>query len=513
MEYRTFDGSNNNEDHPDWGQAGTQLLRLPGEEAVYADGMKALAERPGNPREISNLVCRQTASKPNPNHLSDYVWVWGQFLDHELDITPPADPVEGAPIDVTPGDPRLPLGGQIKFKRSTFDRHILETDPRQQVNLLSSYIDGANVYGVSEERASRLRMHDGTGRLQVSEGLFGNLGDLLPLNDPDDPIDNDNGPGGQDPGRFFVSGDVRANEHNVLTCMHTLFEREHNRLCQEIIGRNPRLYGDDQEVFQMARKIVGGIMQAITYYEFLPLVLGKDAIPSYDGYKTDVNAGITNVFSTATYRLGHSMLSGTIQLGSGGGSLPLRQAFFTPERIRTIGIEPFLAGLMTQVMQDIDTRVVDDVREFLFTPPLAPNVLLDLPALNIQRGRDHGLPDYNTLREAHGLPKVTSFADITSDTDLRQSLDRAYRGNINGIDPWIGALAEDHVDGANVGPFLCAALAEQFTRIRDGDRFWYEHDQGLTEEQKDEIHNTRLSDVIRRNTNITDIQDNVFVVP
>ena len=372
------------------------------------------------------------------------------------------------------------------------------------MNQLSAYIDASNVYGNSKKRADVLRLNDGTGRMKVTPSPFG-YGDLLPFNE--EGLANAQSANNPD---LFIAGDIRANEHAVLTSMHTLFVREHNRLCLEILAQNPNLADDDETIYQQARKIVGGQMQAITYQEFLPALLGADALSQYNGYKPDVNAGVANVFSTAAYRLGHSMLSSQLKLGDGSRTLLLREAFFNPKWVIYNGIEPFLQGRASQVMQEIDTHIIEDVRSFLFGPPNA-EILRDLAALNIQRGRDHGLPDYNTCRKAYGLSGVVSFYDVTKNVWLQEQLEHIY-GDVDNIDPWIGGLAEDHIEGGNVGEFIFAVLKDQFERLRDGDRFWYEVDNGLSSERKAEIANTRLADVIRRNTTITDIQDNAFIV-
>ena len=204
------------------------------------------------------------------------------------------------------------------------------------------------------------------------------------------------------------------------------------------------------------------------------------------------------------------MVSSEIKLGT-GDTLLVRDAFFNPRLVRDKGIAPILSGVAHNVMQNIDTKVIDDLRSFLFGPPdPAKKTLLDLVALNIQRGRDHGLPDYNQCRKDFGLSAVTSFSDITSDRDLQHKLEDVY-DVVNSIDPWVGALAEDHLHGANVGELISKVLVDQFERLRDGDRFWYENDSALSHREKEEISKTRLSDIIKRNTGI-EIQDNVFVV-
>ena len=504
-EYRTFDGSNNNVDNPTLGAVGTQLLRVA--PADYADGLSTLAVRGNNnpnPRVVSNKVCLQEIDNPNVNGLSDFIWGWGQFLDHELDLTEPVN--EQVDFTAPANDPQPDAANAtINFIRSAFDMGtgIDVANPRQQINQISTYIDASNVYGSSVLRSSALRAFDGTGRLKISDGP---TGDMLPFNIAG--LHNAANMG-QVSVSLYLAGDIRVNENAVLTSMHTLFVREHNRLCIEILAKSPGLAGNDEAVYQMSRKIVGGLMQSVTFNEFLPTLLGANALPAYNGYDPTVNPTITNAFSTAAYRFGHSMLSSTLQLGTDGNTISLRDAFFNPNLVTFNGIEPFLRGLATQVMQTIDTKIVEDVRSFLFGRPTHES-LLDLAALNIQRGRDHGLPGYNSCRQAFGLVGKVDFADITQDVVLQEKLEDLYC-DVDSIDPWVGGLAEAHPADANVGEFIRTVVIDQFTRLRDGDRFWFENDFDLTAEQKDQICKTRLSDIVKRNTTITNIQDNLFV--
>src|SRR6185295_549731 len=133
---------------------------------------------------------------------------------------------------------------------------------------------------------------------------------------------------------------------------------------------------------------------------------------------------------------------------------------------------PVLKYLASDPSSEVDTKVVNSVRNFLFGPPGAGG--LDLASLNIQRGRDHGLADYNSTRAAYGLKKVTSFDQITSDPVLAGKLKDLY-GSVDNVDLWVGGLAEDHVRGGSLGPTFRRILIDQFTRTRDGDRFWFEN--------------------------------------
>ncbi len=330
------------------------------------------------------------------------------------------------------------------------------------------------------------------GRLKTSEG------NLLPL-DPASP------PG---PDAYFLAGDVRVNENIELTSMQTLFMREHNRLADSFKAAH-RTWTDEQ-VFQAARRIVVAEMQNITYNEFLPALLGNNALSRYHGYNPSVNPGIATEFSTAAFRLGHSMLGADIEfLGNNGQELrdeiALRDAFNNPAVVKETGIDSILKYLASDPSREIDNQINDDVRNFLFGAPGEGG--FDLASLNIQRGRDHGLADYNATRVAYGLRPVTSFAQITSNVDVQQKLAAMY-GNVDNIDLWVGGLAEDHVRGSSVGPLFQRIVADQFERLRDGDRFWYQRE--LTSRELADVTRTSLADIIRRNTTTTNLQENVF---
>ncbi len=191
------------------------------------------------------------------------------------------------------------------------------------------------------------------------------------------------------------------------------------------------------------------------------------------------------------------------------GDLSLANCFFNPTEISGPGIECYLRGLARQVDQTVDCYLVDDVRNFLFGPPGAGG--FDLASLNIQRGRDHGLPRYNAARLALGLPARTSFSEVTSDAELQGKLAAAYL-TPDDMDVWVGGLAEDHVHGGQVGELFYVILADQFRRLRDGDRFWYQT--YLPPALVAQLEAQPLSQIIRRNGSIgAELRDDVFRFP
>lgn len=501
FEFRTIDGSGNNGANPDWGRAGIPFLRLTTVDYENGTDSPAGQHRP-SPREISNLVVAQPGPIPNSAGASDFLWQWGQFIDHDLDEGPLASPAEPFDIEVPIGDPFFDPtdSGTAKiFLNRT--HYATPGGVRQQINALTAFIDASMVYGSEEDRAHALRTNDGTGRLETSPG------NLLPFNV--DGLPNAPSP---DPS-FFLAGDVRVNEQVALTAMHTLFVREHNLWADLFSLLDPLLTGDQK--YELARAMVGAEIQAITYREFLPVLLGPNALPPYSGYEPGVNPGISNVFATAAYRVGHTMLSPQLQrLRANGtpvsaGHLPLADAFFRPDVFVASGMNPILRGLARQPAQEIDSYIVDDVRNFLFGPPGAGG--FDLASLNIQRGRDHGLPSYNQVRIDFGLPARTGFAQVSSDPVVRANLAAAY-ATVDDVDVWVGALAEDHVPGAVVGETLFVILRDQFLRLRDGDRFFYRS--YLPEPFRTLVEESTLARIIRRNTGIgAELQPDAFRIP
>ena len=504
LEFRTIDGSGNTTG--DAGSTGSIFLRR--SPVAFADGISAPAGGARlSPREVSNLVAAQTTDMPDAGNRTDFLWVWGQFLDHDLNLTRQSgDPF---PFSIPAGDPFFdPFNTGTQEMMVTRSTEAPGTgtgvdNPRCFRNMITAFVDGSNVYGSDQERADALRTFSG-GLLATSEGNF------PPYNTANLEVDTI---GPQDPTSIFLCGDVRANENVALLSVHTLFVREHNYWATRLATQFPEW--DDEQLYQMARKIVSAEIQVVTYNEFLPAILGPDPLPAYQGFDESVDPGIDVLFATAAYRIGHTMVSPTfLRLDADGqiipeGNLELRDGFFRPDLLVTEGgVDPVLRGLALDRMQSVDTRVIDDLRNFLFGPPGAGG--MDLLSMNLQRGRDHGLCDYNSVRESYGLTRVTQFSDITSDVTLQTALAAAFP-NVDEIDPWVGLLSEDYFPGSITGPTMRAVLIDQFTRLRDGDRFFYLNDPALLD-YLPYLGQLTLSQIIARNSD-SQLQENVFFTP
>ena len=179
------------------------------------------------------------------------------------------------------------------------------------------------------------------------------------------------------------------------------------------------------------------------------------------------------------------------------GSVDLRDAFFNPTILKDEGgVSPFFRGLAAQEHQMVDPLIMDDIRNFLFGPPGAGGI--DLLSINVERARERGLPDYNSIREDLFLTPHTDFNSLTSDPDLSAALEQVY-GDINDVDPWIGFMSEDHGSSTIVGEGMSTILKMQFGFLRDGDRYYYQNDSAFTADEIDAIKNTKLSEILLRN--------------
>ena len=400
------------------------------------------------------------------------------------------------------------------MKRNLFDKNSgnSASNPRQHINMVTSFIDGSAVYGSDKIRATWLRSFK-NGKLKVSEG------NLLPYNTLTGELDSSIDPMapemGNDTGeesKLFVAGDVRANENPLLASVHTLFVREHNRQCDLIKLKNPSW--SDEEIYQYARKMVGGFIQQILFNEWLPSV--GIHLPAYSGYKNNINPTVSNEFTGAGFRLGHTLLSSKIRRLNPDGTpfqsaldLKLRDVFFKVSAIRESGgVEPFLQGMGSQVQQRFDSKIVDDIRNFLFGKPGQGG--FDLAAINIQRGRERGLPSINELRKALQLPLYKSVADINPDNvTLTRKLEVLFR-DIESIDLWVALLSERKSEGTIFGETMKHFLLFTFTNLRDGDRFYYEADPVLSADDKKLIGEVKFSQLVLSNTAIKKMQSLVF---
>ncbi len=481
ISYRSIDGSGNNLADTGLNALGATFTRIGA--AQFSDGISALRTDLPNARTVSNLVVAGEGAVPNTEGLSGMMYAWGQFIDHDINLTL-SDDVTHIDVTVPAGDPTL--SGSISMTRSVIDPLTgVAGSPAATTNNVTGWIDGSMVYGSDATTAASLR--GAGGYLLTSEG------NNLPIVDG-----------------AYVAGDIRVQENPDLTALQTIFLREHNRQVDKLKVAHPD-WTDDQ-LYEQARAVVTAEIAHITYTEFLPHLLGSNAITPYRGYQAGVDASLTEEFAGAAFRFGHSIVSANLEKTDEQGNVigtpvTLKDAFFQDPADFVIdsGADGLLRHLTNDLSNALDVHIVDDLRNFLFVP----GVGMDLAAINLQRGRDLGLGTLNETRVALGLTPYASFADITSDAETAAALEAAY-GDVNKVELWIGGLAENHVAGGMVGQTFGVIIAEQFQDLRDGDRYWYQN-QGFDPATMREIESMTLSSVILKNTDTEHMQSDAFV--
>ncbi|XP_012373124.1 thyroid peroxidase isoform X2 [Octodon degus] len=553
--YRLITGACNNRDHPTWGASNTALARwLP---PAYEDGFsQPRGWNPvflyhGFPLPLVREVTRQVIRVPNEavtedDQYSDFLTVWGQYIDHDIALTPQSTsadcqltcesrsacfPIQLPAADASPGPQCLPFSRSAaacgSWPRSALLANLSVVAARQQVNAFTSFLDASTVYGSSAAAERSLRDWTGApGRLRVNARHHDSGRAFLPFTPPSKPAACAPAPGSPNQTRVpcFLAGDGRASEVPGLAALHTLWLREHNRLAAALEALNPHWSADT--VYQEARKVVGALHQIITLRDYVPRILGPDAfqqyVGPYEGYDSTVNPTISNVFSTAAFRFGHATihplarrLDATFEDHPDLPPLLLGDAFFSPWRlIQEGGVDPILRGLLARPakLQVPEQLMNEELTERLFV--LSTPGSLDLASLNLQRGRDHGLPGYNAWRELCGLPRLQTLAELHRAVANRTVADRImalYRHTDN-IDVWLGGLVEDLLPGARTGPLFACLIGKQMKALRDGDRLWWEHTPVFTEAQRQQLWKHSLSRVICDNSGLTHVPRDAFRV-
>ncbi|XP_052080311.1 myeloperoxidase-like isoform X1 [Mytilus californianus] len=565
--YASADGSCNNLDHPSWGVANRNQGRyIPAE---YNDGLnepriygKYDTKLP-EPRVISNMLFRPQKSTKLSQDLTILHMAWGQFMIHDVIKTPITKGVKGSDIQccgantgnspdcfslaIPPNDPHFNKESRcLNFVRSLPGKPDNDMPGiREQINEITSFLDGSAIYGSSEEQMKDLKMGY-KGLLATRECTFSKK----VSNFMGKPTIETEGcrslPKGPDTpclklskGDYYEycqkAGDRRVNVIPNLCALHNLLVRYHNKIAERLAQVNFILWSSDQ-LFEETRKIVTAILQHTTYNEYLPLVIGNRNMIRYELFSAEtgfdtvynkmVDATVKNSFEAAAFRFGHSQITNFQSRMNSQynrySETPIEQTYKKPRMCtaqRGKNIPDLLRWMFTDRSAEADRYFESGVRDKLFSNQQGKS--LDLPAMNIQRGRDHGLPGYNAFRRWCNLAVGYSFGrrNIWSLSDHSYSntrlLRKIYR-HPDDIDLYVGGISENHVPDGAVGPTFACIIGQQFRDIKFGDRFWYENNftiTGFTLDQVNEIKKVKLSQIICEGSDVNSVQENALKAP
>ncbi|KAH8307566.1 hypothetical protein KR044_003008, partial [Drosophila immigrans] len=526
--YRTHDGTCNNKRRPRWGASQLPFNRfLPPE---YGDGVDSVrSSTDGTTLSSSRFVSLLVhGAREGDAPLTLMIAQWGQLLDHDMTSTAQPRSINGSipsccggkdfhpscfPIKVPLDDPWLsPLNVRcLEFLRSApAQRRDCVLSWREQTNQATSYIDASPIYSNSAKSSDNARVFR-NGLLIYGRG-----------NPADDVCQR-----GAIATQCIRAGDGRSGEQPGLLAMHHVWVGEHNRIAMELNDLNP--HWSDEKIYQETRRIVGAMFQHITYREFLPVVLGNEVCKLFDlqllsagyyeGYDSKVNPTVANSFSSAAFRFGHSLVQNSYMRCDRhhnmiNNNVSLHEEFQNGD-IGTAGsLHRLLRGMASQRALKRDEFITPELTNHLFQTPGFP-FGLDLAAINIQRGRDHGLPPYTSWRVPCGLSPIQSwdeFANVVGPESAKR-IGHAYR-SVHDIDLFVGGISERPVIGGLVGPTFACIIAQQFSNSRRGDRFWYENsgfESSFTPAQLHSLRRVSLSQVLCRAVGGGTFQPHIFI--
>ncbi|XP_039256744.2 salivary peroxidase/catechol oxidase-like [Styela clava] len=539
--YLKADGSCNNHVNADAGSTFVPLRRLL--PAQYGDGIQSVklaqdGEALPNARWISNVVKESGVSEVNSNVFSHMFVQMGQYLAHDAVLTPQEKEEDKSDItcdcdSTRPECHKIPVPEDDIFysgKRSCIPLvrsaavpgTSCKDKPREQFNSITAYWDGNTVYGSDETLMSALRdstSESGELNVRIEDGdMRTPKTDSLPFISQVDPDKKFTFACPEhlhkNKETCFAGGEARINENQGLISMHTLFAREHNRIARKLKSINPSWTSN--ETFWETRRIIAAISQHITYSEFVPALVGEQSSRRYDlealkygnyyGYDATYDASISNVWATAAFRYGHSMVKEmTSHLNSEYkdeiAAAPMHEMLFNPSPLHNMSAHRdalIIRGLLEDSAENADIFMNEELRSKMFLSETKIGV--DLFAINVERGRLHGLPGYNDWRSFCGLNRFISFDDFSSDIprEKMEILSKLYK-NVNDIDLFVGGLAETPLENAAVGPTFSCLNAEQFRAMKKGDKSWYENPGSFSYEQLQEIRKVSLSTLICQN--------------
>lgn len=459
-------------------------------------------------------------STSGANELFDF---FGQVLTHDV-----------AEASTQTSDPVVFIDG-LPFP---FARTLGEVDPdtgvREQINEETSFLDLGFVYGNRDDRLelARADISPGSG-VQSAKLLLGDDGLLPTIGE----VAADSGitarevltiftepgfaglpnPATAADGSFeglYYAGDNRANQQSALLTLQTVWAREHNYQVDKLEPYATAQGWTQDELFNAARAITEAEWQHVVYDEYVPTLIGNQADDLLDAYKdfvgisayNAITPGIINEWTTVAFRFGHDQSSNDYTLIDAAGLttvVSLAQAFGQINADTPEGIDSWIRGLTAQSAQEIDGKVADGNREFLFG-----GGAIDLEAFDIQRGRDHGVWNYNELRAGLGLSTYDNFADFGDangiDGTLLQALSDVYGGDITKLDSIVGGLLEEHYAGSQLGATFTLLTAIQFDLLKTGDQFYYEDRLAGNPELLADIKGMTFAEILERNSGTQD---------
>ena len=520
--YVSYNGMYNNPSNIGWGRAGSPLSHPI--RPQYADGTSSTNfTLRASARSISLSLFSEETPVPLSGKFTALLPYFMEFLHHDILQLRPACPPESLDISISPNDP---VYGNQTVEEMPLDRVQYEHQsgvwadlPRQQVNSVTSWIDGSHVYGVSKGWADIIRSGNG-GKLKTGErsesgapGTGNNASEntisentqFPALNKWGVPLATNLKPHNclyPDIKDQYLFGDTRSNVNPGVYSLHWLMFSEHNNIAKEL----NRTGMNDKWIFDKSRYLTIAKFQKITF-DALETLLGP--LPPYQHYKPSLNPGISFLYAGAVQFFFLTMVPDVIFTSDPSNCSQhaphLRMCNTMWDAQETVapvgGPEAVLRGLSHQKAAKIDSQFVSDIRSHFYGPRHWTR--RDGVAMAIQRGRDLGVPPLNTVLQYYSLKPMTwgDWQQQMPDYDKLTALMELYNYDVNQVELFVGGMLLSSVKG-EMSEIFRRIMINQFVSLRDGDRFWWQNPYnglGCSWDEVQAINNTTLRNILIRN--------------
>jgi len=257
----------------------------------------------------------------------------------------------------------------------------------------------------------------------------------------------------------------------------------------------------------------------------------------FTGYDDEVDASVTDSFSTAAFRVVHDLVALPVLVLFENCSYsvpPLTTGVPTQERsncvpayFASVGVEAVVRGAVNQYAQTQDFKIVDGIRNVHLSATTRGGNL-DVETSNIFRGREHRLASFDVIRKyhtgkslyeergcSHGVTvdPIQCFDLITNNRTHALLLQQYYQ-TVSQIDAYVGLITESYRHPYIFPPTATQVIIEQFSKVRSGDFWWYENTENgqFTQPEIHSINSISFADIVSRHLTDVDISDDAFSV-
>ncbi|CRK86353.1 CLUMA_CG000238, isoform A, partial [Clunio marinus] len=465
--YRSISGYGNNLKNPYWGSSGTPFGRFAPK--TYDDGIHAVRKSvtgrklPSPRKLVTDVLLKAEKANPPcraPNMLTNLIVL---YLTHDMAFQAPVEGIDGEnirccsnhnknvlpadllhsaclPISVPDDDPfyKAKNVGCLNMIRAQQSTTPYKLQSGEILNKATSFMDHSIIYGTEESDTNKIRTFS-NGKLRIPSNK------VLPT----------------DKNGNYLDSSLRLVVAPIGAVWPALFARNHNYLADGLVSVNPQW--DDERIFQEARRINIAVFQSgIFTGRIIETVFMKNVNETYN----EAFDPSTSLEFSAAYRLGHFYLQDDMWLvddelnvekilhSDGLGRIDLFENNFD-ETIRGVLLQPVNFDQFSKEIYNKFAKNKDGIG-------------LDLLSIDIQRGRDHGLPTFLNARRKCGLcANFKTFDDLnTIFPQHNVDLLKAIYDDVEDIDLYVGGTLETLAtfDTVLAGETYGCIIGEQYRR-------------------------------------------------